>query len=141
VRVYAESSAVLAWLLGDDPTGAVVRVLAEAELVIASELTLLECERVLHRAVALGELDEATAADRRAHLAQMASHWHILTLGGDVLERARRPFPGEPVSTLHGLHLAAALVARAAVTDLALLSLDEELRSAGARLGLPLQPA
>ncbi len=141
MRVYAESCAVLAWLLGDDTTGAVVRVLAEAEIVVASELTLLECERVLHRAVVLGELDEATAADRRAHLAQMASHWHILTLSGDVIDRARRPFPGEAVSTLHGLHLASALVARAAVTDLALLSVDDELRSAGARLGLPLQPA
>ena len=33
-----------------------------------------------------------------------------------------------------------ALAARLAVTDLALLSLDDRIRDAGTRLGLPLQP-
>ena len=65
MRIYAESSAVLAWLLGEDAAPTVREILGRAELVIASDLTLLECDRVLIRAVALGEINEAAAADRR----------------------------------------------------------------------------
>ena len=59
MRIYAESSAVLAWLLGEDAAPRVRELLSKAELVIASDLTLLECDRVLIRAVAFGEVDEA----------------------------------------------------------------------------------
>ena len=140
MRVYAESSAVLAWLLGEEAGFRVRRVLAEAEVVVASDLTLVECDRVLIRAVTLRELAEADAANRRAHLTRAASHWHVLRVGGEIVARARQPFPGEPIRTLDALHLASALAARLAVTDLALLSLDDRIRDAGTRLGLPLQP-
>ncbi len=140
MRVYAESSAVLAWLLGEEAGFRVRRVLAEAEVVVASDLTLVECDRVLIRAVTLRELAEADAANRRAHLTRAASHWHVLRDGGEIVARAREPFPGEPIRTLDALHLASALAARLAVTDLALLSLDDRIRDAGTRLGLPLQP-
>ena len=103
-------------------------------------MTLVECDRVLIRAVTLRELAEADAANRRAHLTRAASHWHVLRVGGEIVARARQPFPGEPIRTLDALHLASALAVRLAVTDLALLSLDDRIRDAGARLGLPLQP-
>ncbi len=77
MSVYAESSAVLAWLL-DDAAGTFVRqTLSATDIVLASDLTLIECDRVLHRAAALGELSEAEVADRRAHLATAAAHWHV----------------------------------------------------------------
>jgi uncharacterized protein with PIN domain len=66
MNVYVESSAVLAWLLGEEDARRVREVLAHAGLVIASDLTVLECDRVLVRALTLGEID-AVAADRRAH--------------------------------------------------------------------------
>lgn len=50
--LYAESSAVLAWLLGEEMGEPVRQLLAAAEGVVTSELTLLECDRVLHRSVA-----------------------------------------------------------------------------------------
>ncbi len=54
--VYAESSAVFSWLLGE-PAGPVVRrTLEAAEFVVASDLTLVECDRAFHRARSLGEL-------------------------------------------------------------------------------------
>ena len=54
MTLYAESSAVLAWLLGE-PSGRVVRErLATAAIIIASDLTLIESDRVLQRAVAPG---------------------------------------------------------------------------------------
>ena len=140
MSLYAESSAVLAWLL-DEPAGTFVRqTLALTEIVIASDLTLIECDRVLHRAAALGELTEAEVADRRALLARAAAHWHVLRIGPEVVDRARQPFPGDPIRTLDALHLASVLVARSAVAGLALLSLDDRVRGVGKRLGLTLLP-
>ena len=140
MSLYAESSAVLAWLLGEEAGPQVRRLLAAADLVVASDLTLIECDRVLIRAAALGELTEAEAAGRRAHLTAAASHWHVLRIHPDVVDRARSPFPGEPVRTLDAIHLASALTARTAVAALGLLSLDERVRKAGALLGLTLLP-
>ncbi len=140
MSLYAESSAVLAWLL-DEAAGTVVRqALSQTDVVVASDLTLIECDRVLHRAAAVGELTEAEVADRRAHLATAAAHWHVLRIGSEVVDRARQPFPGDPVRTLDAIHLASALVARTAVAGLALLSLDDRIRTAGRRLGLTLLP-
>ena len=64
-----------------------------------------------------------------------------MRIEGDVVERARRPFPVEPVRTLDALHLSSAVVASTRVTDLAILSLDERVRAAGRALGLPVVPA
>ena len=140
MSLYAESSAVLAWLL-DEPSAPHVRQrLIAADAVVASDLTLIECDRVLLRAATLGELTEAEAADRRAHLRMAASHWHVLRLGPEIVERARQPFPGEPIRTLDAIHLASALVARSAVAGLELLSLDDRIRKAGRRIGLRVRP-
>ncbi|GBD31650.1 Ribonuclease VapC46 [bacterium HR33] len=140
MTLYAESSAVLAWLL-DEAGGAAVRErLGKAEIVVASDLTLIECDRVLIRAAVRGELSEADAAERRAHLAAAAAHWYVLRISGEIVDRARQPFPGEPIRTLDAIHLACALVARSALPGLALLSLDDRIRTAGRKLGLPLQP-
>ena len=141
MNIYAESSGVLAWLLGEDAAPRVRELLSQAELVIASDLTLLECDRVLIRAVVLGEVDEAAAADRRAHLNAAAAHWHILRLSAEIVDRARQPFPAEPIRTLDAIHLASALAARAGVAGVELLSLDERVRRAGQQLGFRLQPA
>ena len=140
VKLYAESSAVLAWLLGEPSGKAVREVLAGASLVLASELTLVECERALLRATATRGLAEAAAADRRARLASAATHWGMLKLGDEILARARLPFPREPVRTLDALHLSTALTARAALPGLALLSLDERVRSNATALGFEVLP-
>jgi predicted nucleic acid-binding protein len=140
VNLYAESSAVLAWLLGEALGSDVRAILSASERVIASDLTLIESDRVLLRAVVLGELTEAEAADRRGRLMTAASHWHVLRIGPEIVERARQPFPGEPVRTLDAIHLASALVARATLPGLALLSLDERIRRAAAPLGLQVRP-
>ncbi len=140
MTLYAESSAVLAWLLGE-PTGRTVRErLAKAEIVIASDLTLIECDRVVIRAAVLGDLTEADAADRRAHLTTAAAHWNVLRISGDIVERARQPFPGDPIRTLDAIHLASALVARSAAPGLEVLSLDDRIRTAAKKLGFSIQP-
>lgn len=141
MNLYAESSAVLAWLLGEAAGIHVREVLARADVVIASDLTLIECDRVLIRATTLGDIAEAAAADRRAHLNAAAAHWHVLRIGAEIVDRARQPFPVEPVRTLDAIHLASVLAARSAVPGLELLSLDDRIRTVARRLGLQLQPA
>lgn len=140
MNLYAESSAVLSWLLDENSAADVRRSLADAEIIVASDLTLIECDRVILRAAALGELTEAEAADRRAHLTAAASHWQILRVAPEVMERARQPFPGEPIRTPDAIHLASALMARTAIVGLMLLSLDDRVRKAGRRLGLDSMP-
>lgn len=141
MNLYAESSAVLAWLL-DEPTAAAVRrLLGEAEVIVASDLTLIECDRVLLRAATLKELTEAEAADRRARLIAAAAHWQMLRIAAEVVDRARQPFPGDPIRTLDAIHLASLLVARSAIAGLRLLSLDERVRQAAKGLGVAVEPA
>ena len=141
MNIYAESSAVLTWLLGEATGRRVREVLRRAELVMASDLVLIECDRVLTRAVTLGEIDEAKAADRRALLNAAAAHWHLSRISLDIVDRARRPFPPEPVRTPDAIHLASALAVRSTVPNVELLSLDNRIRRAGEQLGFHLQPS
>jgi predicted nucleic acid-binding protein len=140
VRVYAESSAVLAWLLGEKNSDSVRGVLERASLVVASDLTLLECDRVLIRAVTIHEIDEATASDRRAHLNAAAGHWHVFRVSAEIVDRARRPFPAEPIRTLDAIHLASALAARSVLPGVEILSLDDRIRQSAKPLGFQVRP-
>jgi hypothetical protein len=141
VNLYAESSAVLAWLLDEPAAHSVRRLLEEADVIVASDLTLIECDRVLLRSVALKEMTEADAADRRAHLVSAAAHWHVLRIAAEIVERARQPFPGDPIRILDAIHLASLLVARSAIAGLRMLSLDERVRQAAKGLGVVVEPS
>ena len=140
MRLYAESSAVLSWLLGDPASDAIRGLLQKADLIITSDLTLVECDRALQRAQRATALSEADAADRRAHLNEAAAAWHILRVHPAGIERARRDFPIEPLETLPALHLASALVARSAVPGLAVLTLDDDVRRNAQQLGFRVVP-
>lgn len=138
--LYAESSAVLAWLLGEPRSQEVRKELTGAELVVTSVLTLVECERALHRAVKMEGLSEAHRADLRAFLERAASHWDVMQVDEEVVRRSRLPFPAEPIRTLDAIHVSSALAARGDVPGLAILSLDERIRSNAAALGFDLRP-
>ena len=47
MNAYAESNAVLAWLLAEETGHSVRDILQRSELVMASDLTLVEFDRVL----------------------------------------------------------------------------------------------
>ena len=138
--LYAESSAVLAWLLGEERGVTVAELLADSDGIIASDLTLVECERVLIRAWSTGSITEAELNDQSSELARVSTHWTRLRLDETVVERARRPFPIEPIRTLDALHLASALVARSVAPGLRLLTLDQRVRENAARLGFSTVP-
>lgn len=117
------------------------RALAGAEHVVTSNLTLVECDRALVRAQVLLELSSTEMEMRRTLLETTAAHWSLLSIGVAVIDRARRPFPLEPIRTLDALHLASALGAAETLDDLAVLSLDRRLRASARALGLPVLPA
>lgn len=140
MNLYAESSAVLAWLFREAPGPLLEEILAGAEMVLASDLTLLECHRALIKAEATGQLSQFEVGQRRVLLENVSSRWTLLKLDGEVLERARRRFPQEPVRSLDSLHLATAVAARSLVPELALLSLDQRVRGNGTALGFDVLP-
>lgn len=140
MRLYAESSAVLRWLFNEAEGDEVLDLLRTADKVTCSRLTLIECRRVIHRAVAMARLSERDAAELRGVLAQAAATWAVLELTPEVARRAEERFPVEPLRTLDALHLASALLLSESIPSLTLLSLDDRIRDNATQLGLPVRP-
>lgn len=138
--VYAESSAVLAWLLGEAEGRPVRRLLAGAERVVSSTLTPLECARSLARGVASGRLKDGDDLITRRLLDDATRGWALLEMSGAVLDRAARRFPAEPVRTRDALHLASAAVFDEALSGVVMITLDERVRANAAALGLKVAP-
>ena len=138
--VYAESSAVLAWLLGEADGKPVRRLLAEAERVVASTLTPLECARSLARGVATGRVKDGDELIARRLLDEASRGWALLEMSGSVMDRAARRFPAEPVRILDALHLASAAVFDEALDGVVVLSLDERIRANASAMGMKVSP-
>jgi predicted nucleic acid-binding protein len=138
MNVYAETSAVLRWLLGA-PRGADVRAtLSGAERVFASRLTLVEARRALIRAAVTGDIAEAAALAAGAALSSAAAGWTLVEVLPEIARRAEETFPAEPVRTLDGLHLATALFLLPEVGLVSVLSTDARIVKNAPLLGLPL---
>ena len=141
MTVYVESSAVLAWLL-DQPIGWLAfDEVRRADLVVSSELTLIECDRVLRRRVAAGEMAATRAQALRSELSSVADAWSIASIGPDVVARARESYPDDLIRTLDAIHLATALATRSSVGELAIVTLDERIRASAQLLGFRVLPA
>ena len=138
LNLYVESSAMAARLLGQVQGELVRDLLERSENVFSSELLLLECDRALIRAESAGELSDAAAAGWRATLNLESRYWTLLRIEGEVLERARRAFPLEPVRTLDAIHLSTLLLVRSIFADAELLSFDERIRANAKALGFRL---
>lgn len=135
MTVYAETSAVLRWLFGEDGGEELRRALAASTKVTSSRLTLIETRRVIRRAERDGRLTAAEGADLLAVFAQAASTWAVLEISEDVARRAEEAFPNEPVRTLDAVHLASALFLRQSFPDLVVLTADERVGTNAALLG------
>jgi predicted nucleic acid-binding protein len=138
--LYAESSAVAAWLLGEPGYPGLAKLLFGPDEVVTSALTRLECARALVRA-RLGRRISAVeeqAALRR--LDESSASWHTVDLGEEILDVAGAHFPREPVRTLDALHLATAKLVFDETGDLSVLSLDERVRENAAALGMTVLP-
>jgi len=140
LNVYAESSAVLAWLLDQSDAGAVSHSLAVAEVVVASDLTMVECDRVLLRGLATDALSSDEAKRHRDTLNERARKWVLVRVDEEVVRRARRAFPVEPLRSLDAIHLSTAISIRNTTGDLSILTLDHRIRANGEALGFEILP-
>jgi uncharacterized protein with PIN domain len=138
--LYAESSAVLAWLLGEPGQRTITKALEDADEVVTSAITAVECTRGLLRARLDRRINavEEMAALRLLSIA--VEGWHVVELSDAVMAAARHPLPREPVRTLDALHLASAILVQAAIGDLVVLSLDERVRSNAVALQMVIAP-
>jgi predicted nucleic acid-binding protein len=138
--VYLESSAVLSWLLGEPDADRVTHVLAQAERVTTSALTSVECARALVRARHSRRLTPSEELATREILETAERSWDVLSLGDDVLQRARAPLPADPVRTLDALHVCSAMLLRDTIGPLAFVSLDVRVRSCAEQQGFVVLP-
>ncbi len=134
--VYAESSAVLAWIFREPGTDAVRLTLAEATMVVTSRLTVVECARAIDRAGRERRIPAEAALAAHRLLDEAADTWVVMDLVGDLVHRAARPFPKEPLRTLDAFHLASALIFDQALGSLRVLTRDDRVRENAAALGL-----
>ena len=136
--LYAETSAVLRWLLGQEHGEEVRHELERAERVIASCLTILECKRALSRLAPRLQADEN--ATLRSMLFEAAHRWVLVEIDSPVRDRAGEPFPIEPVRALDAIHLATCVEVERAMGRIDVLSVDDRIRSNALRFGLRVVP-
>ena len=140
MTIYAETSAVLAWLLGEPSGSRVAAFLRPPSPVVVSDLTLIECDRTLRR-LAGQRPDSAADADvLRSRLVALAAGWFIEPIAKPVVDRASASFPDDAIRSLDAIHLATAVVVRSSIGKLDVLSLDDRVRSNARALGFRVLP-
>jgi len=140
VTAYADSSAVLAWLFAESGNERLAPWLRPPAPVVVSILTLVECDRALHRLTRLPPSRDADVEGLRTRLLELSAGWAIEPISDLVVARARSSFPDDTIPSLDAIHLATALVVRDAVGELDVLSLDERIRSSAAAMEFRVVP-
>ncbi len=138
--VYVESSALLAWLLGEPRADQVISTLNQAQTVVTSVLTVVEVGRAVRRAESRRLLTAAQAEKLQGMLERAKAGWILMETSEEVRSRATRAFPVEPVRTLDAIHLATVLIFMRAFPDLHLLSYDERILENARPLGIDVSP-
>ncbi len=95
---------------------------------------------MLTRLVATGAIGRNSALRRGSELDQLSGRWDIWAISTSVLARAIQPWLHEPVRSLDSIHLATLTLARAAIPDIKLMSLDLRVRENASALGFVLVP-
>ncbi|WP_373061086.1 type II toxin-antitoxin system VapC family toxin [Gemmatimonas sp.] len=113
---------------------------ARGGAVVTSALTGVECARALMRARVLGRITHVEELAALQLLDRAESSWDVYALTDGVLERARATMSVDPVRMLDALHVATASALRDAVGPVAVLSLDERVRSCARALGFVVVP-
>jgi predicted nucleic acid-binding protein len=134
--LYFDSSAVVAWLFSEPDAANVMRATEAADLVVTSQLTVVEAQRAIQRVMAQGTVKEARARKLHGALERESARWTTMALTDSVLARAGSAFPIEPVKTLDAIHLATALEFAGEFTELGMLTLDRRVSENATALGL-----
>ncbi len=134
--IYFETSALLAWLLGEPCAAEVKKHVDNAQTVVTSALTLVEAERAIISAESQEIVKAALAEKLRGLLARSQAAWSIMEISEDVRNRASRFFPAEPVRTLDAIHLATALMFIRVFPNLEFFSYDRRILKNAKALGI-----
>lgn len=101
---YIECSALVAAFLEGDV--AAQRAIRTAGRRVTSALTVTEAHRAVLRGRVIGRLTPEDERDVVRGLQTFARRCELVAVSDDVLIRAARPFPIEPIRTLDAIHLA-----------------------------------
>jgi predicted nucleic acid-binding protein len=130
---YIETSALLAALLeGDADARAAVGAGGRR---VTSALTFAEAARAIVRARTAGRL---TADQERAALGLLLAferRFDVVAVTDEVLTRAGRPFPAEPIRTLDAIHLATVEILRETPQFVTIVTRDMRVRENARALG------
>ena len=141
MNLYAETSAVVSWLLAEESGDSAWSHLTAAASVSTSDLTLIECDRVLRRAAFTGRLTADESSRMQTIVDTASAHWTLHGMDAEIVHLSRRAFPREPVRALDAIHLATALSVRNLFPDVRVLSFDERIRDNAAALGFDVAPS
>jgi len=100
----------------------------------------LEAKRFLIRSKRLHELPAADLARMARELRELNAGATVISIDEDILERACRPSPVEPLRSLDAIHVATLSKYREEIGPLAVLSADDRVRDNAASLGLEVLP-
>lgn len=101
---YIESSALVAAFMETDR--AARKAIRSSGRRFASSLTLTEAHRAVLRARVTGRIESDDERSVVRGIQKFARRCDIIGVTDDVLRRAGRPFPVEPIRTLDAIHLA-----------------------------------
>jgi predicted nucleic acid-binding protein len=102
---------------------------------VTSALTLAEAARTFVRARVAGRLTQAEERAALRGLRTFERRCAVVAVTDDVLTRAGRPFPVEPIRTLDALHLATAELLGEPPQLVTLLTRDARVRDNARALG------
>lgn len=134
---YVESSALLAALLEHDD--AARRSLRTDGLLVTSALTFAEVSRGIVRARVTGRLTDVQERSAVRAVQRFRRRCFVVDVTGDVLARAGRRFPVEPVRTLDAIHLATLALVADAPALLTVVTRDTRVRENAVALGHPVE--
>jgi predicted nucleic acid-binding protein len=130
---YIESSALLAALFEREPQA--LKALRKRGRHVTSALTLTEAGRALLRARVSGRLTSEQERAAVQALRRFERRCYIVAISDEVLARARRPFPVEPIRTLDAIHLATAELIADAPQLVTVITRDARVRDNAHALG------
>jgi predicted nucleic acid-binding protein len=108
---------------------------SKTSVAFTSEISRVECLRVLDRLRLAGHMDDRELARRRETCLKVLTGFEIIRVNRTVLDRAAAPFPLQ-IRTLDAIHLASALLTRTQELGLRFATHDDDLGSAARAEGM-----
>lgn len=131
---YVDASVLLRVVLREDSPLTTWRDITP----VSSELSRVECLRVIDRARNAFRVDDSMSSSQRAAILTALSAFSLVSVSGSILERAADPFP-TALGTLDAIHLATALQLRDEYPALAFATHDRELATAARSVGFTVE--